>query len=317
MGCRISIVVPVYQVEDYIENTMESIVRQSFRDFEVVLVNDGTIDASLDIAERILKTNKINYKVINQQNKGVSVARNIGIKNSSGEWVVCIDADDVIQKDFLKLLYNGCIENSSVVAIGNFQTVSKENIWKTKNEFYTAVVLNKEDVLNRFLTRDIKIISPGVLIRKDIFINNNLWYNEKMRFSEDQHFIWRMLFTVDRVVYYKTRIYNYLKRDKSIMTSSDYYNILTGYHGFLEYACQLDYSNYRKVVKYIFPRWILAALRTSSKLLSLTDFNSLAKTMEYKTQIKALFRFPDYKTKLLSLLLLINSRWFYVFNRII
>ncbi len=102
MNPEISIIVPIYQVEKYIYDCMVSICNQTFKNFEVILVNDGSKDKSLDIAISILEKNKINFKVIEQKNMGQSVARNEGLKKAVGEWVVCIDSDDVITSDFLK-----------------------------------------------------------------------------------------------------------------------------------------------------------------------------------------------------------------------
>ena len=138
MGYKVSVIVPIYQVEDYIRDSIESISRQTFKDYEVVLVNDGTTDDSVAIAEEVLKEHRIDYMVINQKNMGLAAARNSGIRNSSGEWIVCIDSDDFIREDFLKILYDGCLENNAKVSIANFQMVKNNKIHLTESTRITT-----------------------------------------------------------------------------------------------------------------------------------------------------------------------------------
>ncbi len=320
MGYKVSVIVPIYQVEDYIRDSIESISRQTFKDYEVVLVNDGTTDDSVAIAEEVLKEHRIDYMVINQKNMGLAAARNSGIRNSSGEWIVCIDSDDFIREDFLKILYDGCLENNAKVSIANFQMVKNNKIHLTRKHTYNNIVFNKEDILYKFLIRNIKIIAPGMLVNKKLIVSNNLWYDEKIRFSEDLHLIWRLLFTVNRVVYNPSPIYNYLQRENSIMTSSNVKKILTGYYGFSSLVEELKtlnnddrYYNY-EIVKFILPRWVFGALRSAAKMLSLKNFIKLAEEMDYKKHMRELILFPDFKTRVLSELLVFNWKLFYIIN---
>ena len=96
----ISVIVPVYNVEKYIRRCIESILIQEYRNFELILVDDGSTDSSGDICEEYAKDNN-RITVIHQENKGLSGARNTGISNAKGEWVVFIDSDDYISKTML------------------------------------------------------------------------------------------------------------------------------------------------------------------------------------------------------------------------
>lgn len=314
MDTKISIVVPIYQVEKYIGNCMKSICEQNFKDFEVVLVSDGTKDRSIEIAEEILKLSGINYNIIKQQNKGVSAARNAGIRNSCGEWIICIDPDDIINENFLKILYETCVMKNVDVAAGNYQIVSESELFKIPKKIYMSTIIEQEKILRKFLIRDIKIISPAMLIRKELIIRNNLWYHEDIRFSEDQHFIWRLLLTIDKIAYNETPIYNYYIRENSTMTSSDIEKILTGYNGFIDFTSNLKDSEHNEVTKFILSRWVFGALRAATKIMNFEDFKVLAGKMDYKNHIRELLFFPDYKTKILSIILLINLKSFYLIN---
>jgi len=317
MNPKISIIVPVYQVEKYIQNTINSIINQSFKDFEVILVNDGTRDKSIEVADKLLSKSKINYFIINQQNKGVSAARNEGIRQSNGEWVICIDSDDIIAKDFLHVLYHSCVEYNINLSIGNFQSVNEETMFKTSSYLNSSIILNQKKILELFLMRKIKIISPAMLMKKQFILDNNLFYNEKIRFSEDQHFIWKVLFKIKECSYNTTEIYNYLIRENSTMTASDIDKIMTGYYGFKSFLDNLNSKGYEKIVKFIFPRWILGALRASSKMLNYNDFKKLAYRMKYKENTKGLIDFPDVCTKVMYVIMLFNLRLFYFVNKIV
>ena len=102
---RLSIIVPVYNVEKYVRTCVESIFRQGLSDdeFEVIIINDGTPDRSIEIISDIIAAHN-NIRVINQQNQGVSITRNNGIKNANGEYIVFIDSDDLIFDNCLPLL---------------------------------------------------------------------------------------------------------------------------------------------------------------------------------------------------------------------
>lgn len=315
MNVKVSVILPVYKVEKYISSCIYSLSKQSFKDFEIILVNDGTPDKSIEIAEDILANSNIRYTIINQENKGVSAARNEGIKNANGEWIICIDSDDVIDEACLKILYDSTLQKNIDISIGNFQNVSEENIYKKYNTLYSNEIIYKKDILRLFLTRKIKIISPAILMRKEFIIENDLFYNEEIRFSEDQYFIWKLLFNINKCSYNKTAIYNYLTRENSTMTSSGIEKIMTGYYGFEKLSKNINNSACEDIGKFIFPRWILGSLRASSKILSYNDFKTLADRMDYKKNTKNLVSFPSFKTMLMYIIMITNLKLFYHINK--
>ena len=91
MNQKISVIIPVYNTEKYIENCLMSIVEQTYSNYEIILVNDGSLDNSITIVKKILKDSNIQYRILEQKNQGVAVARNNGIANATGEWIIAID----------------------------------------------------------------------------------------------------------------------------------------------------------------------------------------------------------------------------------
>ena len=97
---KFSIIIPVYNVEKYIKKCLDSVFSQSYKDYEVIVVNDGSTDKSMDIAK------EYNVKIINQKNAGLSITRNNGLQIANGEYISFIDSDDWVDLDFLEKLYN-------------------------------------------------------------------------------------------------------------------------------------------------------------------------------------------------------------------
>ena len=100
---KVSIIVPVYNVDKYIRNTLESILKQDYQNKEIIIIDDGSTDKSLEICNNILYERK-NVKIIHQNNLGVSVARNKGLENATGDYIMFVDADDILERDMISTL---------------------------------------------------------------------------------------------------------------------------------------------------------------------------------------------------------------------
>ena len=102
---KVSIITPVYNVEECIERCIDSVINQTYKDFELLLIDDGSKDKSIHIAKSLLEKTDINYKIITQNNSGVSAARNRGIEEASGEYITFLDSDDYVDSRFVELMY--------------------------------------------------------------------------------------------------------------------------------------------------------------------------------------------------------------------
>jgi glycosyltransferase involved in cell wall biosynthesis len=306
----ISIVVPVYQVENYIANTIKSIINQTYSSIEVILVNDGTKDKSIEIALTILDSGKVNYTLINQDNMGIAAARNTGIRNSKGKWILMVDSDDVIAPDLLARSFEVSLKYNIGVVFCNYQIVSFKNILKKSHVLDEDFVIEQNEILTRFLKRDLKLIVPGMLIKKELIDLNGLWFNETIKYSSEQHFIWRLLFAMDKVAFIKDQLYNYLNRGgNSIMASSGIDKVLTGYAGMKNLEAEI--SEKQGIKKHILPRWVFASLKSSTHGMDFHNFSELSKKMDYTKYIKRLIFFPDIRISILSIIMAVDLKTFY------
>ncbi|MBE6157910.1 MAG: glycosyltransferase [Firmicutes bacterium] len=211
---KFSIIVPVYNVEKYIEKCLDSIEKQTFKDYEVIVVNDGTLDNSMDIVK------KYDFKIVNQKNKGLSAARNSGVKKASGEYIIFIDSDDYIDKDLLKKLNDSLSNNPDVV---RFQI---REVFEDSDK----VINYKENSFNNKNGVDAFKLITGYhfvenawcyAIRKDYYLKNKFKFAEGM-IHEDYGLIPLVIIKASVVNSISYVGYNYLQRSNSIMSNKDY-----------------------------------------------------------------------------------------------
>ena len=115
----ISILMPVYNAEKYLNETIDTIKNQSFSNWELIIVDDGSIDNSKEICTKLMNDDK-RIKYIFQENLGVSHTRNVALENAQGKYIVFVDSDDLIHEDYLKILINSIEKNNSDISLCNF-----------------------------------------------------------------------------------------------------------------------------------------------------------------------------------------------------
>lgn len=123
---KISIIVPVYNVEKFLRRCIESILNQTFKDFELILINDGSKDKSLDVMNEYKNDKRV--KIFTQENKGPAITRNLGIKKSEGKYIMFIDSDDYILPNYVENYYNAMISGNYDLVIGGYQKITGDHI---------------------------------------------------------------------------------------------------------------------------------------------------------------------------------------------
>ena len=121
---RVSIILPVYNKEEYLDTTLSLLISQSFQDWELIIVDDGSTDNSSKIVRKYALSDS-RIKIISQENRGVSAARNQGISNASGEWIWFVDADDVPNKEFLCNIFSNSFPDDIDIIVGNYERLEK------------------------------------------------------------------------------------------------------------------------------------------------------------------------------------------------
>ncbi|WP_295363468.1 glycosyltransferase family 2 protein [uncultured Succinivibrio sp.] len=231
----ISVIVPIYKVEKYLGKCIESIIRQSYSNLEIILVDDGSPDRCGAICDEYARKDS-RIKVIHQDNMGLSVARNTGLNIATGEYITFVDSDDWIDQNFIKLLLKSMLKSNAQIAVTSLLNVYEDGTTKSNTLILSEIRLSKTEGLACYLFNG--YLTPcacGKLWKK------NLW--EGIRFPEgklfeDQFTTYKVLEKADTIIFSPSNMYFYLKRPCSIGHSSfseRTYNLYEGINEQYEY----------------------------------------------------------------------------------
>ena len=207
----ISIIVPIYNREKWLRNCLESISSQTFKDWECILVNDGSTDNSLKIAQEYAENDE-RFFVFSQDNQGVSAARNLGLDHTQGKWVTFVDSDDEIAPDYLEILHKLGEENNADLV--NASCIYHYNGNKKSPRILsdTIYTFQEEDFGNYFSSRMSGIIK---LYRLDLIKEHHLRFETKFHFAEDLIFCIEFYLRAQRFATSSKAIYKYCHRGNS------------------------------------------------------------------------------------------------------
>lgn len=219
---EISIIIPCYNSESYLTTMMNAILKENLDSVEIIIINDGSKDKTLSIAQDYVLENSLKkIKVLNQENKGVSAARNYGIKEASGKYIICFDSDDVIEKNAISVLKEKIISGNDLYAF-NFSMFYEEKKIFQKQLHQKTKSYSKKEFLRLFLTRKIHAGVYSLLIKKDFLTKNNLFYKEGQKFGEDYLYIFNLLKSAKLINYDDRIIYHYLVNSSSVSNSKSF-----------------------------------------------------------------------------------------------
>lgn len=269
---KFSIIVPVYNVEKYIKKCLDSILNQSFKDYEVIVVNDGTKDNSIELIQ------DYPVKIINQKNQGLSAARNKGVKHATGEYIIFVDSDDWIEKDLLKKI-NESLTNSPDVVRFQIKEVYEEG----KIVEYNECQFKNKNGVDAFSE-----------IVKYHFVENAWCYAIKKEYYEQEKFEFKKGtihedFGLIPLVIIKANIvnsipyigYNYLQRQGSIMNSNNYEKTLKKVNDmFNHYKYLISEINKTKLNSQIFKSYAANSMILKICVLNKKEYK------EYKNKLK-------------------------------
>ena len=245
--CKLSIIVPVYGVEKYIDKCLNSLVKQSLKEIEIIVVNDGTKDNSQKIIDKYVKKYPDKIKSYIKENGGQGSARNYGLKKTTGEYIGYVDSDDFVEKDMYKKLYNKAKENNyDIVVCGNYN-VSED--YQNKN--IDAFINNyNTDLENIFFG---KMAVWNKIYKRDILIKNKLEFKEKVWY-EDLAFTLKAIMNSNTFAFIDEPLYDYLIREGSTMNNSNVQRnleILDAFNDILSYIKHNKKEEYFSKIEFL------------------------------------------------------------------
>ncbi len=212
----VSVVVPVYNTKGYLPRCLNSIAAQTYREIEVLMIDDGSSDGSEAICDAYAAKDP-RFKAIHKPNAGPGPARNTGLEYARGEWISFVDSDDVLHPDFIKLLLEAALTAKAQVAICEFQSIyTDEDIVDFPPQEASLSVDTAEEAIG-------KMVSGGYISYMTVWKLFKTEFCKKIMFKtqqcEDTEFMSRLLLTIERVAHLDNKLYYYLRRTGSESTS--------------------------------------------------------------------------------------------------
>ena len=249
---KVSVIVPIYNVEKYLEKCINSLLSQTLEDIQIILVNDGSKDNSGNIAKEYEKNNNDRIIYVEKENGGLSDARNYGLKYATGDFIAFLDSDDYIEKNAYEEMYNKAIEE-------NADYVECDFIWEFPNKIRVDKQYpykNKKEMLSF-----VRVVAWNKLIKRQLIIDNNLEFPKGLRY-EDIEFTYKLIPFVNKFAYVDKPFIHYVQREGSIANvqnerTAEIFTVLDNVIEF--YKKNNIYEEYRNELEYNYARYLLCS----------------------------------------------------------
>lgn len=249
---KVSVIVPIYNVEKYLEKCINSLLSQTLEDIQIILVNDGSKDNSGNIAREYEKNNKNRIIYVEKENGGLSDARNHGLKYATGDFIAFLDSDDYIEKNAYEEMYNKAIEE-------NADYVECDFIWEFPNKIRVDKQYpykNKKEMLSF-----VRVVAWNKLIKRQLITDNNLEFPKGLRY-EDVEFTYKLIPFVNKFAYVDKPFIHYVQREGSIANvqnerTAEIFTVLDNVIEF--YKKNNIYEEYRDELEYNYARYLLCS----------------------------------------------------------
>ncbi len=210
---KVSIIVPVYQVEKYIEKCLNSLINQTYKNIEIILIDDGSQDRSGEICDEFANRDS-RIRVFHKKNEGVSVARNIGIENSNGEYITFVDSDDYVDRNYVEELINSCVNNDSDISFCGVQNENENGEISTITRQIEKKLHGNAMLKEMFDEKYFVSVCWAKLYKKSVI--GNIRFDSNMRIAEDLKFLYEISKNVNNS-YINTLqpMYHFLQRENS------------------------------------------------------------------------------------------------------
>lgn len=249
---KVSIIVPVYNVEKYIEKCLTSLVNQTLEDIEIIVVNDGSKDNSKKIIEEFIQRYQKKIVYLEKENGGLSDARNYGIPYAKGEYIAFLDSDDYVEKDTYEKMYELAKKEKSDMVECDFYWEYPNKTKIDTGEIYH----NKKEMLEK-----VRVVAWNKLIKRETLEKAKIEFPKGYRY-EDVEFTYKLIPYLDKVSFLKKPCIHYIQRENSISNSQnektkEIFDVLE--HVINYYKDKNIYDEYEQQLEYIYTRYLLCS----------------------------------------------------------
>ena len=282
---KVSVIVPIYNVEKYLEKCINSLLSQTLEDIQIILVNDGSKDNSGNIAKEYEQNNKDRVIYVEKENGGLSDARNYGLKYATGDFIAFLDSDDYIEKNAYEEMYNKAIEE-------NADYVECDFIWEFPNKIRVDKQYpykNKKEMLSF-----VRVVAWNKLIKRQLITDNNLEFPKGLRY-EDVEFTYKLIPFINKFTYVDKPFIHYVQREGSIANvqnerTAEIFTVLDNVIEF--YKKNNIYEKYRDELEYNYARYLLCS---SLKRMCKIKDKSIREKLLTESWERLNLNFPNWK----------------------
>ena len=305
---KISIIVPVYNVEKYLEKCLKSIISQTYKNLEIIVVNDGSIDNSLEICKKFEKIDK-RIKVIDKENGGLSDARNAGLKIATGDYIGFVDSDDYIAEDMFETLGKLLKEHNAEISIVSYYEMMDNRLLDVQKDG-TLDIMNKEEAIKELLIdKKIQSYAWNKLFKKEIF--EGIIFPTGKNF-EDIATTLLLFEKADKIVRLEEPKYFYLRRNDSIVgirnykTYLDYIEVIIDKYNYLKgkYPSIEEYNEYNLIINIIWVYTIIVRFEIEGLEEKIDEIYPTFKKLVEKNSNLINEKLDYYNKSMLSMMLL-------------
>lgn len=282
---KVSIIVPFYNVEGYIEKCLDTLVNQTLKDIEIILVNDGSTDRSIEIVNKFLRRYPEKLVYLEKENGGLSDARNYAIPYTKGEYIAFLDSDDYVEKDMYEEMYNLAKKEKSDMVECNFYWEYPD---KQKEDIGT-IYHGKNEMIEK-----IRVVAWNKLIKREILEKSEVRFPKGYRY-EDTEFTYKLIPYIEKVSFLKKPCIHYVQREGSISNSQnertkEIFDVLDHV---IEYYKEKDiYEKYQEELEYIYVRYAFCS--SLLRIVKIKDDNLQEKLLNL-TWDNVNTKFPNWK----------------------
>jgi len=285
MSVKVSVIVPAYNASDYIEKCIDSLVKQTLKEIEIIVIDDGSTDDTY----KKLCNYKDKIKIVKQKNSGVASARNKGLSVATGEYIGYVDSDDWVEENMFELLYSKAKKNNCDVVECDFKYVDDYNSWDGIVD--TKIDINTIKEMKKYYINMFPVIWNKIYNRekiKDIKFKSGVW-------AEDVEYLYRVLPNINNIGKINKNLYYYYQRtvSESRLFDKRVYNYIDNFNGIIEYYKENKiYDAFKNELEYCYVRYIYATFIKRAA--------TIKKKIEYKKAVNEAIRnvkenFPKYR----------------------
>lgn len=283
---KVSVIVPFYNVEEYIEKCIKSLVNQTLNDIEIILVNDGSQDNSINIAKKYAAEYPSKIIYLEKENGGLGDARNYGIPFANGKYIAFVDSDDYVEKDmYEEMIKKAETEDSDMVECDFWWEYSEKNIKIDIGSIYEG---KHEALVNA------RVVAWNKLIKKEIVVKNEIQFPKRYKY-EDIEFFYKLNPYLNKISFVKKPFIHYIQRNNSLSNSQNERTkeIFFVLDNVLKYYKEINlYDEYKNELEYIYTRYLLCS--SFLRIVKIRDKQTKDKLL-IETWDKLNKEFPNWK----------------------